>query len=106
MHIRSFLCAAVLGGAAVFAAAAQRKPLSSFDPQVKALLARMTLDEKIGQMTQPDRSFIKDRSDIEKYFIGSIISGGSSDPAEGNSVEAWTNLYDSVQRHSALTRLK
>ena len=44
---------------------AQLKPLSSFDPQAKALLARMTLDEKIGQMTQPDQSFIKDPADIE-----------------------------------------
>ena len=31
------------------------KPLSSFDPQVKALLAKMTLEEKIGQMTQQDQ---------------------------------------------------
>ncbi len=105
MISRFACCAAVLCGAAV-CALAQTRPLSSYDPQVKALLARMTLDEKIGQMTQPDQSFIKDRSDIERYFLGSIISGGSSDPAEGNSIEAWTNLYDSLQRHSALTRLK
>jgi len=37
-------------------AAPSQKKLSSYDPQVKKLLARMTLDEKIGQMTQPDRS--------------------------------------------------
>jgi hypothetical protein len=33
------------------------KKLSSYDPQVKQLLARMTLDEKIGQMTQLGRGF-------------------------------------------------
>src|SRR5690242_16768335 len=71
-------------------AAANPKPLSSFDPQVKALLAQMTLDEKIGQMTQPDQEYIKDLSDIETYFIGSVLSGGSSDPKEGNSLQAWT----------------
>ena len=46
-------------------AASQPKPLSSFDAQVKPLLARMTLAEKIGQMTQPDQEHIKDLTDIE-----------------------------------------
>lgn len=87
-------------------AQAQPKRLSAFDPQVKALLARMTLDEKVGQMTQPDQSYIKDLSDVERYALGSVLSGGSSDPKEGNSLEAWTNLYDSIQQHSERTRLK
>jgi beta-glucosidase len=97
------LCAA---SAAILFGAAEPKPLSSFDPQAKALLARMTLEEKIGQMTQPDQEFIKDLSDIERYFLGSILSGGSSDPKEGNSLQAWTNLYERLQQHSSLTRLK
>jgi beta-glucosidase len=87
-------------------AASTTKALSSFDPQVKALLAQMTLDEKIGQMTQPDQEQIKDLSDIEHYALGSILSGGSSDPKDGNSLQAWTDLYDRLQQHSTLTRLK
>ena len=87
-------------------AAAPAARLSSFDPQVKALLARMTLAEKIGQMTQPDQESIKELSDIEQYFLGSILSGGSSDPKEGNSLQAWTDLYDRLQQHTTLTRLK
>jgi beta-glucosidase len=87
-------------------AASQPKPLSSFDPQVKPLLAQMTLEEKLGQMTQPDQEYIKDLSDIEKYYVGSVLSGGSSDPKEGNSLQAWTNLYDRIQQHTALTRLR
>jgi len=82
------------------------KKLSSFDPQVKPLLARMTLDEKIGQMTQPDQEHIKDPSDIEKLSLGSILSGGSSDPKEGNSLQAWTDLYDRLQRRTQNSRLK
>jgi beta-glucosidase len=82
------------------------KPLSSYDPQVKALLAQMTLDEKIGQMTQPDYSAIRDQADIENLFLGSVLSGGDTDPREGNSVKAWTDLYDSVQAHTAKTRLQ
>src|ERR1035438_1904527 len=80
--------------------------LSSFDPQVKPLLARMTLEEKIGQMTQPDQQYVLDLSDIETLFLGSLLSGGQSDPKEGNSLEAWTNLYDRLQQHSQNTRLK
>jgi len=66
----------------------------------------MTLDEKIGQMTQPDQSLLKDPADIEKYFLGSLLSGGSSDPKEGNSLKAWTDMYDGYQAHTRNTRLK
>jgi beta-glucosidase len=72
---------------------------------VKELLAKMTLEEKVGQMTQPDLSGLKDPNDIEKYFVGSVLSGGASDPKEGNSLEAWTNLYDRFQQHALKTRL-
>jgi len=103
-YARCFGVAALLGAA--ISAASQPKPLSSFDAQVKPLLARMTLAEKIGQMTQPDQEHIKDLADIETYFVGSILSGGSSDPKEGNSLQAWTDLYDRLQRHTTNTRLK
>jgi beta-glucosidase len=86
--------------------AASPKPLSSFDAQIKPLLAQMTLDEKVGQMTQADSSGVKDPADIENYFLGSILSGGSSDPKDGNSLESWTNHYDNLQQHSANTRLR
>jgi beta-glucosidase len=81
------------------------RKLSSFDPQANALLAKMTLDEKAGQMTQPDQSFLKSDSDIAKYYLGSVLSGGDSDPKEGNSLEAWTNLIDRYQKRSLETRL-
>ena len=100
-------CLAAVVAAPAFLAAppadAPRK-FSSFDAQVKPLLARMTLDEKIGQMTQPDQSFIRDLSDIENLSLGSILSGGSSDPKEGNSLQAWTDLYDRLQQHRRCTR--
>jgi beta-glucosidase len=82
------------------------KALSSFDAQVRPLLARMTLEEKVGQMTQPDQEHIKDLSDVETLFVGSILSGGDSDPKEGNSLQSWTDLYDRLQRRTARTRLK
>jgi beta-glucosidase len=81
------------------ASAAPAKPqqLSQYDPQVRPLIAKMTLDEKIGQMTQPDQQFLKDLDDIEKYHLGSLLSGGDSDPKSGNDLNSWTDLYDRYQ---------
>ncbi len=97
----------LLIGVHVVSTASGPKRLSSYDPQVKALLAKMTLEEKIGQMTQPEQGpVLSNPGDIQKYFIGSVLSGGGSDPEEGNTLEAWTNLYDRVQAEAMKTRLK
>jgi len=82
-----------------------RKGLSAYDGQARQLLSRMTLEEKIGQMTQAEQSALEDVSDIEKYFLGSLLSGGSSDPKAGNSLEAWTDMYDGNQARAVKTRL-
>ena len=103
---RLALVPGLIAAACLCWAASKPKPLSAYDPEAKALLARMTLDEKIGQMAQPDQSFLKDPADIEKYFLGSVLSGGSSDPKEGNSLKAWTDMYDGYQAHTRNTRLK
>jgi beta-glucosidase len=76
------------------------------DAKVRALLARMTLEEKIGQMVQAEQSALKDLSDIETYFLGSLLSGGTSDPKSGNGLQDWTDLYDSLQAHTQKTRLR
>ncbi|HKE23858.1 MAG TPA: glycoside hydrolase family 3 protein [Bryobacteraceae bacterium] len=90
----------------ITAVAEAPRALSSYDPQIKPIVAQMTLEEKVGQMTQADLGSLKDHDDVENYFLGSVLSGGDSDPVEGNSLEAWTNLYDRLQLHSAKTRLK
>ncbi|HBB87714.1 MAG TPA: beta-glucosidase [Blastocatellia bacterium] len=84
---------------------AGQKRLSSFDGRVRELLARMTLEEKIGQMTQAEQEALKDATEIEKYFLGSLLNGGSSDPKAGNSLDAWTDMYDGYQAHALKTRL-
>jgi len=81
-------------------------PLAGNEPQVEELLARMTLAEKVGQMTQADQEFLRDPADIERYLLGSLLSGGTSDPKEGNTLQAWTDLYDRYQQHTQKTRLK
>jgi beta-glucosidase len=80
--------------------------LRASDANVKALLSRMTLEEKVGQMIQANSASLKDPSDVEKLFLGSILSGGSSDPKNGNSLIDWTDHYDSFQSRTQSTRLR
>lgn len=72
---------------------------------VETLMSDMTLKEKIGQMTQVDRQFLNDISDISKYGFGSLLSGGGSTPAT-NEPKAWADMYDSYQREALKTRLQ
>jgi beta-glucosidase len=72
---------------------------------VEALLADMTLDEKIGQMTQADRSFLRDEGDIGTYFLGSVLSGGGSSPADPTA-PGWADMVDRYQAIALRTRLQ
>src|SRR5258708_3609485 len=75
------------------------------DEQANALLARMTLEEKIGQMTQVDSLAIKDMADIQRYFIGSVLSGGSSDPSPDKSPGRWLECSQQRQLFAVKTRV-
>lgn len=79
--------------------------LTANDKEIKELIGRMTLAEKAGQMTQPDLGAIKDFSVIEKLALGSILSGGSSDPKSGNHLSDWQQLYRECQGHALKARL-
>lgn len=46
---------------------------------IDSLLARMTLEEKVGQMIQADTASITPE-DLKTYPLGSILAGGSSPP--------------------------
>ena len=73
--------------------------------KVDSLLSIMTLDEKIGQMTQVDYLAFKDFNDIKKYFIGSVLWGGNSE-IDDISSKGWSKTADELQKYSAQTRLK
>ena len=72
---------------------------------VENLLNKMTLEEKIGQMTQVDRQFLSNISDISTYGIGSLLSGGGSTP-KVNEPKAWADMYDMYQQEALKSRLK
>ena len=69
------------------------QPISA---RVEDLISRMTLEEKIGQMTQVEKDSIQS-GDITKLFIGSILSGGGGSPDE-NNVEVWVAMTDGFKR--------
>ncbi len=80
-------------------------PSAPVEERVADLLARMTLDEKIGQMTQVERSVLDaDVTAIARYGIGSVLSGGGSAPSP-NTPEAWADMYDRYQKQALSTRL-
>ena len=80
--------------------------------RVRDLLSYMTLEEKIGQMTQVDRQFLESDSvtpaasvnDIGTYYLGSLLSGGGSTPSK-NFPKAWAEMYDGFQKIALSTRL-
>jgi beta-glucosidase len=81
------------------------KRFAAYDAPARELLARMTLEEKLGQMTQAEQHQLVDVEDIGTYFLGSLLSGGDSDP-KTNSLQDWTDMYDRYQSRALHTRLK
>jgi beta-glucosidase len=73
--------------------------------RVADLLSRMTLEEKIGQMTQAERGAVfDDPSRITELKLGSVLSGGGSTPTP-NTPEAWADMVDRFQQAALNTRL-
>jgi beta-glucosidase len=98
--------AALAGFTSLVLAAHSAPQFSAREAEAKALLACMTLDEKIGQMVQVDSSALKDKADVQTYFLGSVLSGGTSDPASGNTPQDWLRFVGEFQSHALQTRLK
>ena len=57
-----------------------------------ALLRRMTLDQKIGQMTQPER-LDASPEEVKRHHIGSVLSGGGSCPGDNRPAD-WVAMND------------
>jgi beta-glucosidase len=75
------------------------------DDRVDALLSQMTLDEKIGQMTQADVHALTQDADIQKYFLGSLLNGGGGGPTS-NTPANWLQVVNGYQSWALKTRLK
>ncbi|WP_336213539.1 glycoside hydrolase family 3 N-terminal domain-containing protein [Nonomuraea sp. LPB2021202275-12-8] len=79
-----------------------RRPVKQ---RVADLLGRMSLEEKVGQMTQAERGALGSQNDIATYLLGSLLSGGGSTPAT-NTPRAWADMIDGFQLRAQQTRLQ
>jgi beta-glucosidase len=116
-HVRiPLLIAVVLALCAATASAATpaykdaRQPVAK---RVSDLLSRMTLEDKVGQMTQAERAQFDKAGEtnpsanddlITTWRLGSILSGGGSTPPE-NTPKAWADMVDRYQRRALATPL-
>src|SRR5262249_26761 len=96
----------MLLGVSFSAMTAFSQDFSQNDAKVSALLAQMTLDEKIGQMVQVDSGALVGNNDVAKYYLGSVLSGGFSDPAPGNFPAVLRDLVNGFKTQALTTRLK
>jgi beta-glucosidase len=78
-------------------------PALPVEERVEDLLGRMTLEEKIGQMTQVEKNSIK-KEDITRRFIGSLLSGGGGYPTGNNTPQGWAAMVNEFQAYALGTR--
>ena len=96
-------------------AQAQKKPTSALDKKVDALIAKMTLEEKVGQMTQVTLDEVskagyskheidpeKLKEAIQKYHVGSILNVMGA----AYTREHWHEVISAIQDEAAKSRLK
>ena len=78
---------------------------AAIERRIDALLAAMTIEEKVGQIVQADITTITP-DDLRKYRLGSILAGGNSDPGNQYNAkpEAWLALADAFWEASMDTR--
>ncbi len=97
-------------GAGAGETATQRLPYENpklaVGKRVDDLLSRMTLEEKVGQMTQAERGAVfDDTTPITALGLGSVLSGGGSTPVDNNPA-GWADMVDRFQRAALATRLR
>jgi beta-glucosidase len=65
------------------------------EAKVRSLLSKMSLEEKVGQMTQPEISAITP-DEVRQYHIGSVLNGGGSWPGANKHAAPsdWLALAD------------
>ena len=65
------------------------------EQRIKALVSKMTLEEKVGQVIQADIGSVTP-DEVRQYHLGSILNGGNSAPGGDNRTTpgAWVALAD------------
>jgi len=71
--------------------------------RVEDLLARMSLAEKIGQMTLIEKNSLGE-GDVAEYYLGGVLSGGGGSPRD-NAPEGWLEMVRAFQEEALTTPL-
>ena len=74
------------------------------EERVAALLAEMTMDEKIGQMTQLEQGSVTPQG-VTDLLLGSVLSGGGGAPIQ-NDAAGWHRMVADFAAGASLTRLQ
>lgn len=116
-HVILTFILSVLAGRSVFA----QQTDQTIELKVKHLLSQMTLEEKVGQMTQIDFTVIgipkeqnagdqidpvKLENALLKHHVGSILNTPFTPDNKAQSIETWRKMMRTVQDAAARTRLK
>ncbi|VUD45956.1 Beta-glucosidase BoGH3B [Thalassocella blandensis] len=77
------------------------KPSEKIENQIDSFLGRMSLEEKIGQIIQPEIAWTTPE-DVKKYHLGSVLNGGGSMPNQNKyaSLNDWVTLADQYYESS------
>lgn len=104
-------CAPLPAGQAVSPAVAEwpalrspTAPDAAMERRIAAIVAGMTLEQKVGQMTQPDVRYITP-DEVRQYYIGSVLNGGGAWPSMNKHATAgdWSALADRFARAALAT---
>ena len=106
-----------------------RDPNQPIESRIRDLLSRMTLKEKVGQMTQIERrvatpdvitdlsigtlslslsqtSYFFNFVSFIQFSVGSILSSGGSGPSSDKALSSeWANMVDGFQKSALQSRL-
>lgn len=81
-----------------------KDPNKPINMRIDDLISRMTLSEKIGQMTQLERKNLTNDV-VKNYGIGSILSGGGSVPKSEATAREWVDMVNEFQTGALSSRL-
>ncbi|WP_232421798.1 glycoside hydrolase family 3 N-terminal domain-containing protein [Nocardioides sp. Iso805N] len=73
--------------------------------RVQDLMSRMSLADKVGQMTQAERGSMTNPRQISQLGLGSLLSGGGSLPSS-NTPDGWASMIDDFQREALAAPLQ
>jgi beta-glucosidase len=79
-------------------------PDAALEARVREIVGRMTLAQKIGQMTQAELKAVTP-DDVRTYYLGSVLNGGGSWPHNDKHAHAadWLKLADAFYDASMAT---